>query len=150
MVQSSPQGAGPNRWLWFVIVAVGLTGLVVWLIDRYPGTLDSRNAMINLTRYGAILVLVSSVFLLAVLPGLLSAVGLGTAGRVLLGILRFPVMILLMAVALSILYFLAPNRGKGHRFRWLTAGGVVATVLWILLSGLLSIYTSNFSGSRSA
>lgn len=60
MVQSSPQGAGPNRWLWFVIVAVGLTGLVVWLIDRYPGTLDSRNAMINLTRYGAILVLVAS------------------------------------------------------------------------------------------
>lgn len=60
MGQSSQHGAGPNRWVWFLVVAVGLTGLVVWLIDRYPGTLDSRDAMINLTRYGAILVLVAS------------------------------------------------------------------------------------------
>lgn len=61
MVQTpSPRGAGPNRWVWFLVVAVGLTGLVVWLIDRYPNALDSRDAMINITRYGAILLLVAS------------------------------------------------------------------------------------------
>ena len=52
MVQTpppSPRGTGPNRWLWFLIVAVGLTGLIVWLIDRYPNALDSRDAMINIT-----------------------------------------------------------------------------------------------------
>jgi aspartyl protease family protein len=56
----SPRGAGPNRWFWFLVVAVGLTGLVVWLIDRYPNALDSRDAMIDITRYGAILLLVAS------------------------------------------------------------------------------------------
>ncbi|MCK5495196.1 MAG: TIGR02281 family clan AA aspartic protease, partial [Hyphomicrobiaceae bacterium] len=53
-------GAGPNRWVWFLVVAVGLTGLIVWLIGRYPNALDSRDAMINITRYGAILLLVAS------------------------------------------------------------------------------------------
>ena len=56
----SPRGAGPNRWFWFLAVAIGLTGLVVWLIGRYPNALDSRDAMINVTRYGAILLLVAS------------------------------------------------------------------------------------------
>ncbi|MBE9556136.1 MAG: TIGR02281 family clan AA aspartic protease [Proteobacteria bacterium] len=63
MVQTpppSPRGTGPNRWFWFLTVAVGLTGLVVWLIGRYPNALDSRDAMINITRYGAILLLVAS------------------------------------------------------------------------------------------
>ncbi len=57
---SSPRGTGPNRWFWFLAVAVGLTGLVVWLIGRYPNALDSRDAMIDITRYGAILLLVAS------------------------------------------------------------------------------------------
>ncbi len=56
----SPRGTGPNRWFWFLAAAVGLTGLVVWLISRYPSALDSRDAMINITRYGAILLLVAS------------------------------------------------------------------------------------------
>lgn len=63
MVQTpppSPRGTGPNRWFWFLAVAVGLTGLIVWLIGRYPSALDSRDAMINITRYGAILLLVAS------------------------------------------------------------------------------------------
>lgn len=53
-------GPGPGRWIWFVVVAVGLTGLIVWLVDRYPNALDSEYAMTNILRYGAILVLVAS------------------------------------------------------------------------------------------
>ena len=57
---SAPQGGGPNRWVWFLAVAVGLTGLVIWLTSRHPGALDSREAMIDITRYGAILLVVAS------------------------------------------------------------------------------------------
>ncbi len=49
-----------RRWLTFAAVAVGLTGLVVWLTGRYPSALDSRDAMIHVVRLGAILVLVAS------------------------------------------------------------------------------------------
>lgn len=53
-------GAGKNRWLIFAAVAIGLTALFVWLTSRYPSALDSRNAMIDLVRWGAVLVLVAS------------------------------------------------------------------------------------------
>lgn len=52
--------SGPKRWLVFAGVAIGLTGLFVWLTSRYPSALDSRDAMIDLVRWGAILVLVAS------------------------------------------------------------------------------------------
>lgn len=56
----TPRGTGPNRWVWILVAAVGLTGLIIWLTSRYPGALDSRDAMIGITRYGAILLLVAS------------------------------------------------------------------------------------------
>jgi len=55
-----PGGRGSRRWILFAVVAVGLTSLVVWLAGRYPGALDSEDAMINLVRWGAILVMVAS------------------------------------------------------------------------------------------
>lgn len=54
------RGPGGKRWLVFAAVAIGLTGLVIWLASRYPGTLDSRDSMIDLVRWAAILVLVAS------------------------------------------------------------------------------------------
>lgn len=56
----SPGKGGPNRLFWFAVVAVLLTGLVFWLVDRYPNTLDSRDRMIAFTRYGAILLVVAA------------------------------------------------------------------------------------------
>lgn len=60
-----PEGGGPRsprrlRWAVFIALAVGLTGLLLWLGGRYPGTFDSRDSMIDLVRYGSILVLVAS------------------------------------------------------------------------------------------
>ena len=51
---------GARRWLAFAAVAIGLTALVVWLTGRHPSALDSQDAMIDLVRWGAILVLVAS------------------------------------------------------------------------------------------
>lgn len=92
---------------------------------------------------GAVLVMSVALFGLAVLPGLLAALDLGTAGRILIGIVRFPGLVLFMTGALSILYFLGPDRPSGHRFRWVTAGSLIATVMWVALSGVLSIYFAN-------
>lgn len=58
--RDGPPASGSKRLIVFVAVAVGLIGLVVWLMDRYPSALDSESAMINLVRMGAILVLVAS------------------------------------------------------------------------------------------
>ena len=101
--------------------------------------------------FGAILMLVVAVFGLAILPALLAAVEFGDAGRIIIGILRFPVLILLMSVAISVLYNLGPNR-PFMRFRWTTIGAIMGTIAWIIASGLLSIYTANsgeFSGGAA-
>jgi len=101
--------------------------------------------------FGAIVMLVAAVFGLAILPAVLAAVELGSVGRVLIGVLRFPVLILLMSMAISVLYNLGPNR-PATRFRWTTPGAITGTIVWIVVSALLSIYTANagkFSGGAN-
>ncbi len=99
--------------------------------------------------FGAVVLFSASLFALAVLPGLLAALDLGTVGRILIGIARFPVLILLMSMAISVLFNLGPNRPT-NRFRLTTPGAITGTIVWIVASGLLSIYTANvdkFSGA---
>ena len=98
---------------------------------------------------GAIVLVAAMMFSLAVLPPLLAELEMGTFGRVAIGIIRFPGMVLFMSAALSILYFLGPDRPGGYRFRWVTRGSLIATLLWVLLSGLLSIYFANLGGDSS-
>lgn len=92
--------------------------------------------------FGAITFLCAAVFGLAVLPPLLAAADLGSAGQLTLNILRFPVLVLLMSAALSVLFNLGPDRPK-PKYRLTTPGAITATLLWIALSGLLSIYMAN-------
>lgn len=84
----------------------------------------------------------AAVFGLAVLPPLLDSLGFGSKGQLALNIVRFPVLVLLMSVALSMLFSLGPNREVPKRPLTM-AGAITATMLWIALSGALSIYTAN-------
>lgn len=54
------RGPGGKRWIVFAVIAIGLTGLVIWLSSRYPATLESTGAKVDLIRWGAIMVLVAS------------------------------------------------------------------------------------------
>ncbi len=95
---------------------------------------------------GGVLVLGAVVFLMTALPTVLAEVGLGAAARWILNVGRFPLLAALMAGALSLLYRLGPDhRGNDRPLspRLLTVGGVVATVLFVVLSGLFSFYTAN-------
>lgn len=104
-----------------------------------------RGAAIALT-IGGVVVLGIVMFLMAALPPLLADWGMGGAGRWTLSILRYPVLGLVMAASLSVLYRLGPDHGGNDRPlppRLVTAGGLLATVLFVALSGLFSFYTAN-------
>src|SRR5215211_8057978 len=59
-------------------------------------------------------------------------------------IVKWPVILLVVITMLAILYYGAPNvRHPG--FRWITPGGVLAVVLWIVASVGFAAYVSNFS-----
>jgi membrane protein len=56
---------------------------------------------------------------------------------------RWPVLVAIAVVVLSLLFWIAPNV-KQPRFRWLTVGGAVALVVWAIASFGFGLYVANF------
>lgn len=54
---------------------------------------------------------------------------------------KWPVLVLLVGTVFAVLYWVGPDT-RGHGFRWVTAGGLVATTVWALGSGAYAFYVS--------
>lgn len=93
---------------------------------------------------GAIVGVVTIVFLLGALPKLMSEVGLSGPTRVLLNILRFPALGLAMGAGLTVLYRFGPDRSP--RTPWRNIGAVVATIAFLVFAGLFALYFSLVGG----
>src|SRR3954463_5061967 len=69
--------------------------------------------------------------------------GIGSGAVTAWDIAKWPGLILVVALMFSILYWAAPNvRQPG--FRWLTPGGVVAVIVWLIASAAFAFYVANF------
>jgi membrane protein len=67
----------------------------------------------------------------------------GTAVTI-FNIVKWPVIVLVLMTMLAILYYGAPNvRHPG--FRWITPGGVLAVLVWMIASAGFALYVSSFS-----
>jgi membrane protein len=69
-------------------------------------------------------------------------VGLGAVFDVAWNILRWPVILFLMILAMAILYYAAPD--VKQEWKWITPGVVLAVLGWILASLAFSYYVNNF------
>ena len=58
-------------------------------------------------------------------------------------IVKWPVMALVFLLAIAVLYYATPNV-KLRGFKWITAGSLVAIVVWIIASALFAFYVANF------
>jgi membrane protein len=92
---------------------------------------------------GMFLFLIVCLAAIAMVPALIDSLGLPEFIRQLTVWLRWPVLGVAFVVALGVLYRFAPSRDE-PRWRWVSWGAVVATVLWLIASGLFSWYVSNF------
>ena len=96
----------------------------------------------------ALILLAALVALALVLSGpIVGALGgaLGLSDTV-LSVWRFakwPAMLVLVLVILGVLYFTAPN-AKVSGIRWVTAGTLVALVVWLVASLAFALYAANF------
>ncbi|MCF0096417.1 YihY/virulence factor BrkB family protein [Micromonospora sp. MH99] len=72
-----------------------------------------------------------------------NAVGLGSTAVTVWDIAKWPVLLLLVSLMFAILYWASPNARHGG-FRWVSPGGVLAVVIWLVISGLFALYVSNF------
>ncbi len=71
-------------------------------------------------------------------------VGVGDAAIAVWGVVKWPVLLLLVVLMIALLYWAAPNvRGRG--FRWISPGSVVATLIWVAASAGFAVYAANFS-----
>jgi membrane protein len=146
-----------------VLTVVGIA-IALWSASGYVGAfMRASNAIYGVEegrpfwfkRPVQLAVTVVLVFLLAasaiavVLTGGLATqvgkvVGIGSSAVTIWDIAKWPVLLLVVAFMFSILYWTAPNvRHAG--FRWLTPGGIVAVVVWIIASLAFAFYVANFS-----
>jgi membrane protein len=72
------------------------------------------------------------------------AIGFGSTGIVVWNIAKWPVLALLVSLAIAILYWASPNvRQPG--FRWVTPGSAVAVLVWAAASAGFALYVANFA-----
>ncbi|MDA9476295.1 ribonuclease BN [Bradyrhizobium sp. CCBAU 65884] len=93
---------------------------------------------------GGIVALLVMVGLVVAFPLALNHLGMAPESKLIVALARWPLMFLVLLVALAILYRFAPSR-DAPRWQWLSLGAVIAAILWIAGSALLSWYLSEFA-----
>ncbi|MGV8907766.1 MAG: YihY/virulence factor BrkB family protein [Propionicimonas sp.] len=90
---------------------------------------------------GAVVFMALVVALVAGVPVVLGFLDVNGALRWVVEAVRWLLIALLVMVALAVLYRLAPDR-DAPKFRWVSVGAAVATVLWLLASAAFSLYVT--------
>jgi membrane protein len=97
---------------------------------------------------GAIVFVVLTIGLVAVLPVVLDALPLGPVGSVLAEVGRWVALLAVVLGSLAVLYRIAPDR-DAPQFRWVSIGSLLVTVIWAVVSLGFTFYVNNF-GSYDA
>jgi membrane protein len=101
------------------------------------------NALSLAFTVGGLIFILVSLGLIAALPAIIGWLGLPGIIVTVTSILRWPWLILMVVVALTVIYRYVPDRGH-PRWQWMTWGSALATILWIAASYLFSFYVSHF------
>jgi membrane protein len=93
-------------------------------------------------------VLVSASAFAVVLTGRLAEqvgklVGIGKVATQVWDLAKWPVLVLIISLVLAILYWASPN-ARQDGFRWVSPGGLVAVVIWLVGSAGFGLYVANF------
>jgi len=154
-IVSNKGGAG-------ALVGFGLLG-ALWSASGYIGAITRalnaayevkegrpfwklRPLQVGITLIGVLVI--SLVLIAVVVSGPIAeavgkALGVGDSGVTVWGIVKWPVILLVLMGMVACLYWIAPNV-RQPRFRWVSPGGVVAVLAWILASAGFGLYVSNF------
>jgi membrane protein len=72
-----------------------------------------------------------------------NVIGLGDTAVTVWNIAKWPVLLVIVSFMFALLYWAAPNV-KQAGFRWLSPGGIVAVVGWLIASAAFAFYVSSF------
>jgi membrane protein len=145
-----------------ILFIVGLAG-ALWSASAYVGAFSRASNAIYEVGEGrpfwklrpqqlavtAVLVFFMALSLIAVVVtgGLADQVGkllgIGHTAVQVWDIAKWPVLIVLVAVMIAILYWASPNV-KQPGFRWISPGSILAVAIWIVASAAFAFYVANF------
>ena len=145
-----------------VLFVVGLLG-ALWSASGYVAAfMRASNAIYDMpegrpvwktlpVRVGltvVLLVLLALTTIAVVLTGGLAekvgdVIGLGGTAVTVWNIAKWPVLLLVVSFMFALLYWAAPNV-KQPGFRWVSPGGIVAVIGWLIASGAFAFYVGNF------
>ena len=132
--------------------ATGGTGTVIkgmnkaYDVEEMRGFVRSTAVALGLTILGSIGILVAFVTIVGgsvLTEQAVSAIGIEGTTWTVVSILRFPLVLAIVAVAVAVLFKLGPNVRVS--FRWTLVGGAVFAVGWLVGTVLFSIYVANFA-----
>src|SRR5215208_1764811 len=69
--------------------------------------------------------------------------GLGSTAVSAWDVAKWPVLLLVISFMFALLYWAAPNV-KQPGFRWISPGGLLAVLVWVLASAAFALYVANF------
>ena len=81
---------------------------------------------------------------LGAIPPLLASLGLAGWSEALINIARWPLMAVIVALAVSVLYRFGPDR-EYAKWRWLSFGAVFSALVWIIASAAFTFYLTNIA-----
>jgi len=119
----------------------------VYETDEGRPFLKLRGTMLAVTVVNLLLVVVIAAMLVLsgpVAESVGNLIGLGGAFLMVWNIAKWPVMLVLLIVAIAILYYATPNV-KQPKFRWLSMGSAIALLVFLLASVAFGFYVANFS-----
>jgi membrane protein len=90
-----------------------------------------------------VLIGIVAIAAVVVLPAVLELVGLGGVLETVVYWLRWPIVAAVFWFGLMVMYRYGPSR-EHPRWTWVSPGGIVVTVLWLLGSVLFSFYVEHF------
>ncbi len=153
LVQSPSAGValvtGALAALWSASGYVGAFGRAmnrIYEIDEGRPVWKLRPLQLVLTLAG--LVLATAVAVMLVISGPVAeavgnAIGAGSVAVAVWNIVKWPVILVCVVLAVAVLYYSTPNV-KQPKFRWISVGAAFAILMWIVASVLFGIYVTNF------
>jgi len=92
---------------------------------------------------GAIVFLLFAISVVVVLPVVMGHLGLERATTWIVTLVRWPLLLGGVILALSFIYRFGPCR-ENAQWHWITVGSAVTSIVWVLFSILFSYYAANF------
>jgi membrane protein len=101
------------------------------------------NALSLAFTLGALLFMLLALAAIAVLPLVMSNLGLATATEWLVAFGKWPVLFLAVVLVIALIYRYGPSREQAQ-WRWITWGSALAAIAWLVMSLLFSWYAAKF------